>query len=200
MIFLPARTLGSCAGVDLCAGGVSAPSCAVEPVSASGAVAVTSARCNAHAENFALDLLVPGGSLGSPRRHRCPTSALGGDSFGVQDRVETAPDAMGLGLLVPRPQATGAEPTRSPAVAPIESNVSIDSITARFAGRSGLGGAVRVRGDFLCRGSTEQKVTKRVSAGSRRKSRGLSGTTDPAVSLAVNIRCGWVARDAVCSA
>src|SRR5438046_363749 len=57
------------------AASVSPKLCAVQPVSASGAMAVCVYGFIARADFGALDLLAAGGRrFGSPRRHRCPTS------------------------------------------------------------------------------------------------------------------------------
>jgi len=157
MTFLPARTHRA-PGWTCAQRGVSSPRrCAVEPVNASGAMAVFLTRCIARADWIALDLLAAGGRR-YPLAPASPLPDIGmrATRWGFVWRpgpLRTAPGTMGLGLPFPGPEAPGKEPTRSHAVAPIRKE-------ARFACRTGRRGATSRRGDCSNRGSTTRKVTE----------------------------------------
>lgn len=121
MTFLPARTCRA-PGVEQCAARHGEPvHGAVRPVSAfPGRWPCASTVASGARNSGRSTCLCRWAALGSPRRHRCPTSATRWGIVRRQGPLSAVPDAMGLGLLFPVHEATGWEPTRSIAIAPIQ--------------------------------------------------------------------------------
>ena len=145
MTFLPARTRGAPGWACAQRGSMTPRCCAVEPVSASGTMAVFLSRCIARADQKRARLLAADGrrttrlGVTAARLPRC--GSRGAESLRRPGPLRPAPGAMGLGLPFLEPEAPSEEPTRSHAVAPIT------KVEARFAWRAGRGGADSKRGD-----------------------------------------------------
>ena len=121
MTFLPARTCRA-PGVEQCAARHGEPvHGAVRPVSAfPGRWPCASTVASGARNSGRSTCLCRWAALGSPRRHRCPTSATRWGIVRRQGPLSAVPDAMGLDPLFPVHEATGWEPTRSIAIAPIQ--------------------------------------------------------------------------------
>src|SRR5262252_619165 len=146
MTFLPARTRGApgwtCAQRAVCW----PRCCAVEPVSASGAMAVFLSRCIALAEQNALACWLPvGGDVARPgvTAARLPRCGLRCGIVRRPGPLRPAPGAMGLGLPFPDARSSGRG---TYTLARRRANEEED--LARFAWRTGRGGACSARGDF----------------------------------------------------
>lgn len=143
----------------------------------------------------ALLLAAGGRRFGSPRRHRCPTSASRWGNVRWQVPPQAVPCHHGPRPSVPSARGYRREPTRSHAVAPIRNSRRRGSRDEPDAGGCMRGVAISGRD------STAKKVLDSLSAGWRRKSSG--GCAHPfrprravaqRLALPAHVRSGTPAR------